>query len=88
MTQKMTPDLRRDILKKYGITQKSIAIEQGVSEMSVSREINDVYTSHKIRCAIAKAMKMPLKQVFPKYYCRPPQRSTSKTANMLAKWIA
>lgn len=82
MKKSMTPDIRRDILKKKGITQKSIAIEEGVSEMSVSREINDGYTSHRLRCAIAKAMGMSLKKAFPEYYNRPPQRSTSKTATM------
>lgn len=81
MNPKMTPAYRQYLLKDRGITQKQIALELGISEMSVSDEVNGKARSHRIRCKIAEIVGMPVDTVFPDYYGRPPQRTTSKTAN-------
>ena len=78
MATKMTPAFRQFLLKKKGITQKQIAQELEISEMSVSKEINDEPRSHRTRCAIAEKIGLPVDEVFPDYYNRPPQRKTSK----------
>ena len=74
----MTPIERQYALKKLGITQKKIAEAEGVAEMSVSKCINDLMVSDRLMKAIAKAIGEHHALVFPKYYLRPAQRSTSK----------
>jgi len=81
MSKKITPAYRQCLLKEKGYTQKRVALELDVSEMSVSDEVNDKARSHRIRCKIAEIVGMPVAEVFPDYYGRPPQRKTSKTAN-------
>lgn len=61
-------------LKKVGITQYQIASDLGVSGMSVSKEVNKVPTSEKIREAIAKAIGKDRREVFPEYYFRKNRR--------------
>lgn len=80
MTQKMTPAYRQYLLKEKKVTQKQIAQELDVSEMAVSYEMNDIHKSHRIRCAIAFKLGLPVAKVFPEYYGQPPLRSTSKVA--------
>jgi len=77
---KMTPEYRQYLLKKKGITQGQIAQELGISQMSVSKDMNDDPRSHRTRCHIAKKLGLPVDQVFPDYYGRPPRRKTSKRA--------
>jgi len=79
MSTQMTPAFRQYLLKLRGITQKQIAQELGVSQMSVSSEINGTLRSHKVRCAIAEKIGISVNDVFPEYYSKPPARSTSKT---------
>ena len=74
----MTPAYRQMLLKEKGITQKQIANEEGVSEMSISKEMNDGNVSDRLRRAIAKKLGLPVAKVFPAYYNSPPARSTSK----------
>lgn len=79
----MTPEKRKAALRKLGITQKMIAEKLGVSEMSVSRQVNnrDNYSvSDRIMTAIAEAIGRPKERVFPEYYLGAPKRSTSKVA--------
>ena len=64
----MHPADRQAALKKRGITQAQIAQELGVSEMVVSKEINDWPTSERVRVAIADALGRDKREVFPKYY--------------------
>lgn len=64
----MHPADRQALLKKKGITQQSIADEVGVSAMSVSKEINGIATSEKIRVAVAERLGLDKVQVFPEYY--------------------
>ncbi|MBW1711508.1 MAG: hypothetical protein JRJ73_16900 [Deltaproteobacteria bacterium] len=78
---KMTPAYRQYLLKEKGVTQKQIAIELGVVEMCVSKEIHDLPHSHRVRCAIAEKIGLPVGVVFPDYYNRPPKRTTSKVAS-------
>jgi transcriptional regulator with XRE-family HTH domain len=82
MKKPMTPANRQKLLKKAGVTQKAIAIELGISEMSVSREMQYGIFSHRTRCKIAEKIDLPVDRVFPEYYSQPPQRSTSKAANV------
>lgn len=76
----MTPEYRQYLLKKKGVTQKQIAQDLGISQMSVSKDMHDDPRSHRTRCYIAKKLGMPVDQVFPDYYSRPPRRTTSKRA--------
>lgn len=80
MKPTMTPAYRQYLLKEKGVTQKAIALELGVVEMCVSKEIHDLTHSHCVRCAIAEKIGLPVDVVFPDYYNRPPQRTTSKVA--------
>ncbi|MBU0768675.1 MAG: hypothetical protein KJ687_06265 [Proteobacteria bacterium] len=80
MKATMTPAYRQYLLKERGVTQKAIVLELGVAEMSVPKEINDGYDSHRIRCAIAEKIGLPVDVVFTDYYNHPPQRKTSKFA--------
>jgi len=82
MTHKMSPAYRQFLLKSKGITQKQIAVELDVVDMCVSKEINDKYHSHRVRCGIAEKIGLPVDQVFPEYYKNPPKRRTSKLATV------
>lgn len=61
-------------LKKKGVTQKQIAQELGVSEMPVSKEVNGIHTSERIRRAIAETIGMDPKMVFAEYYLKKNRR--------------
>lgn len=76
---KITPADRQDLLKKRGVTQKQIAIEIGVAEMSISREIHFGVFSNRIRCAIAKKIGLPVEQAFPEYYSKHRSRRRKTT---------
>jgi transcriptional regulator with XRE-family HTH domain len=80
MIHRMTPAYRQCLLKEKGVTQKQIAEELDVCEMSISKEINGDHHSHRVRCAIAEKIGMPVNEVFPDYYKNPPKRRTSKLA--------
>jgi len=82
MTHKMTPAYRKYLLELKGVTQKQIAseLDPPVVPMCVSKEISDKYHSHRVRCAIAEKIGLPVDQVFPDYYKNPPKRRTSKLA--------
>jgi len=80
MTHNMTPAYRQFLLKSKGITQKQIAVELDVVDMCVSKEIHDKPHSHRVRCAIAEKIGLPVDRVFPNYYKNPPKRRTSKLA--------
>jgi len=74
----MTPKQRKEALKKRKVTQKSIADKLGISEMSVSKAINDQIVSDRIYTAVAAAIGKPKGTVFPVYYHGPRRRRTSK----------
>ena len=76
----MTPAYRQCLLKEKGFTQKQVADALGVVPMCVSKEINDQYYSHRVRCGIAEKIGLPVDEVFPNYYKNPPKRRTSKLA--------
>jgi len=61
-------------LKKNGVTQNQIATELKISAMSVSKEVNKIPTSEKIRKAIARAINKDRREVFPEYYFRKNRR--------------
>lgn len=81
----MTPKQRKEALKKRKKTQKSIADELGVSEMSVSKAIRELIVSDRIYTAVAAAMGKPKEKVFPGYYYGPRRRSTSKAFGFIRK---
>jgi len=67
-------------IKKRDYTQKQLAHEIGVSEMTVSKVIRHEMVSDKVMKAIAKAIHLDHRAVFPEYYFGPKRRSTSKIA--------
>lgn len=74
----MTPQEIQTALRKKKSTQRAIAGQLGVSEMSVSRVIHRLSTSDRIMRAVAQAIGKPKTDVFPDYYLGPKLRSTSK----------
>lgn len=67
-------------LKKRGISQKQIATDNKVSEMSVSKVINRSMVSDRVMKAISELIGEDHRLVFPEYYLRPPLRKTSKAS--------
>jgi len=57
-------------LKKKGISQKSIAIDLGCSDMSVSSVIAKRLQSDRIMRAVADAIGRDRMVVFPEHYCK------------------
>jgi len=74
----MAPTKIQDRLKKLNITQRSIAEELGVSEMTVSKVIHRIIVSDRIMKTVAAKIGEDHRKVFPEYYLKPPKRSTSK----------
>jgi len=68
-------------LKKKGITQKALAKEIGVSEITVSDIILKKRISDRVMQVVAQAIGKDHRLVFPEYYCQPAKRTTSKIAN-------
>jgi transcriptional regulator with XRE-family HTH domain len=76
----MTPlDIKYEI-KKHKKTQKQIAREIGVSEMTVSKVVNHLMISDRVMRSVAEAIGRDHRAVFPEYYFGPKQRRTSKVA--------
>ena len=74
-----TPARIQYLLKEAGVTQKQLARELGVSEMSVSDVINFRMVSRRLMREIARRIGADPKAVFAWYYCqkrprRPQQR--------------
>ncbi len=76
----MTPNKIQEALRKNDITQKQIASELSVAEMTVSKVIHRIIVSDRVMKAIASKIGRDHRQVFPEYYLQPPKRSTSKVA--------
>jgi len=76
----MTPLEIQFELKKRGITQRQIARELGVSEMVVSKVVNQQLVSDRVMRGVAEALGYDHRAVFPKYYLMPGKRKTSKVA--------
>ena len=74
----MTPQEIQKALRKNKTTQKAIAKNLGVSEMSVSKTIHRLIVSDRIMRAVALGVGKPKTKVFPDYYLGPKLRSTSK----------
>lgn len=64
----MTPLEIQFELKKRGITQKSIAQELDVSEMTISKVINKAMVSDRVMRAVSKALGQDHRAIFPEYY--------------------
>ena len=58
-------------LKIRGITQKQIADELGIHPISVSREVNKIAGSERVRRAVARAIDRDPIEIFPEFYFRP-----------------
>jgi DNA transposition AAA+ family ATPase len=67
-------------LKKRDISQKIIAIELGVSKMTISKTINKQMISDRVMRAIANKIEKDHTEVFPEYYLSAPKRKTSAVA--------
>ena len=55
-------------LRERKISQKAIALELGVSEMSVSLIVRNKGVSRRIMNAVAKKLGKPTRKVFPDYF--------------------
>lgn len=64
----MTPAKIRYELDEFGITQKSIAIEEEVSETAISLVIRKKSTSDRLMKAVAEKIKRDHREVFPEHY--------------------
>lgn len=64
-------------LKKRGITQKQLAVDLGVSEMTVSKVINKTLISDRVMRGVAAAIQEDPADAF-EYYNGPRLRKTSK----------
>lgn len=64
----MTPLEIQFELRKRNILQKSIAIEEGKSEMAVSKVINKMMVSARLMRAIAQKIEKDPAEVFTEYY--------------------
>ena len=78
----MTPIEIKEKLKERKIKQREIARQCGVSEMQVSRIVNRKEISDRVMQAVARAIDMDHRAVFPEYYFGPRRRSTSKVASL------
>ena len=65
-------------IREKGTTQKTIASDLGVTEMSISKAVNKQFISDRIFKAIAEAIGRKKEAVFPDYYYGPKLRKTSK----------
>jgi len=75
----MTPLEIQFELKKRGLSQKQIALDEGVSEMMVSGVIHKNRVSNRIMRKISEKIKRDHRDVFSEYYLCDPKRTTSKT---------
>jgi transcriptional regulator with XRE-family HTH domain len=64
MKKPMTPEEIKIALIKAGYSQAVIADDCEVSHSLVSQVIKGTSTSHKVRCCIAKVIKLPVDKVF------------------------
>jgi transcriptional regulator with XRE-family HTH domain len=76
----MTPREIKNSIEDHGLTQRALARQIGVSEMSVSDVINKKRISDRIMRAISEAIKQDHRYVFSEYYFHPPKRATSKSS--------
>lgn len=76
----MTPLKIQLKLRKKGISQKAVASDLDVSEMSISCVIAGTRISDRIMKHIAGVIGADHRDVFPGYYRKPAKRSTSKVA--------
>jgi len=83
----MTPKEIQAALKNKGTTQKNIALDLGVAEMTVSNVIHGRAVSDRIFTAISKAIGKPKDAVFA-YYRGPKLRKTSKAFGQIDKKAA
>lgn len=68
--------------KKKGITQKNIALNNKVSEMSISKVVHKKLISDRLMRIVAGAINSDHRKVFSEYYLQKPKRKTSKVAAM------
>jgi lambda repressor-like predicted transcriptional regulator len=71
----MTPLEIQFELRKRDILQKLIALEEGKSEMAVSKVINKSMVSNQLMRAVAQKIDKKPSEVFPEYYQAKPKRS-------------
>lgn len=75
-----TPAKIQYLLKERGITQKQIAAEEGVSEMSISDVINGKLVSRRLMRAIAQRIGADHRAVFSWYFGQKRHRRPRRVA--------
>jgi lambda repressor-like predicted transcriptional regulator len=74
----MSPAKIQYHLKVNKLTQKDLAKQLGVCEMTVSTVINRRCVSDRVMRAVAEAIGQDVRKVFPEYYLQSPKRRHSK----------
>ena len=75
-----TPAKIQYLLKERGITQRKIASEEGVSEMSISDVINGKMVSRRLMRAVAQRIGADYRTVFSWYFGQKRPRRPSRVA--------
>jgi transcriptional regulator with XRE-family HTH domain len=75
----MTPLEIQFALRKKGITQKALAKELGISEMTISDVILKKRISNKVMRAVAQKIDRDYRIVFSEYYLKTTKHAGSKT---------
>ena len=70
----MTPLEIQFELRKRDILQKLIALEEGKSEMAVSKVINKRLVSNHLMRAVSQKIEREPSEVFPEYFLSPSKR--------------
>ena len=76
-----TPARIKSLLRKAGITQKQIALEEGRSEMSVSDVINFKMVSKPLMRAIARRLNEDHRTVFAWYFGQQKRKRPTRTTH-------
>jgi len=78
----MNPAKIQYLLKIKGLTQKALARQLGVCEMTVSRVVSKQIVSDRVMRALSEAIGQDHRKVFPEYYLQPPKRRHSKAGQI------
>mgnify|MGYP002725770335 CR=1 FL=1 len=61
----MTPDQIKKAMEKVDVSQAGLARDLTVSRSLIHQVIHSTATSHRVRCHIAKAIRLPVGKIWP-----------------------